>query len=497
MVTFSSARWWALGALVLSVLVLGLDATILNVALPTLATDLRATTGELQWIIDAYMVPFAALMLPAGAFGDRFGRKRVLLGGLAAFGIASVVATFAEGTGSLIAARALMGTGAALIMPLSMSILPSVFGPEERGKAIAVWSAAMALGLPLGPIVGGYLLDHYWWGSIFLINIPVVLVSLVAAAVLLPESRDASATRLDIPGALLSVAGLAALVYGVIQAPIDGWGDPAVLASLAAGVVLLAAFVAVERRATAPMMDLGFFRSRVFLWGAVGATLVSLGMSGLLFVMPQHLQAVLGHDALGTGVRLIPMVAGLMAGGLAGERLVERLGLRSVMTAGLLLLAAGFAVGAATGATSSYGFIAAWLAVVGAGVGLTMVPAMDGVLATLPEERSGSGSATLQTMRQVGGTMGVAGLGSLLSAVYAGGLPSGAPQMAKDSVTAAVALGDPGLLHDAREAFVSGMDVVLLLCGAASLVAAPLMLIFLPRSAPKTAKSEHELTSAR
>ncbi|WP_067135416.1 MFS transporter [Microtetraspora malaysiensis] len=497
MATLSSARWWALGALVLSVLVLGLDATILNVALPTLATDLKATTGELQWIIDAYMVPFAALMLPAGALGDRFGRKRVLLTGLAAFGVASVVATFADGTGALIAARALMGAGAALIMPLSMSILPSVFGPEERGKAIAAWSAAMALGLPLGPVVGGYLLDHYWWGSIFLVNIPVVLVSLVAAAVLLPESRDPSGSRLDLPGALLSVTGLAALVYGVIQAPIDGWRDPGVLASLAAGVALLAAFVAVERRAAAPMMDLAFFRSRVFLWGAAGTTIVSLGMSGLLFVVPQHFQAVLGHDAFGTGVRLIPMVAGLMAGGLAGERLVQRLGLRSVMTAGLLVLTAGFAVGAATSVTSSYGFVAAWLAVVGAGIGLTMVPAMDGVLATLPEERSGSGSATLQTLRQVGSALGVAALGSLLSAVYAAGLPSGAPPAAGDSVTAAVALGDPALLRGAREAFVSGMDVVILLCAAASLLVAVLVWIFIPRPARKTAKSEHELTSAR
>ncbi|WP_067182646.1 DHA2 family efflux MFS transporter permease subunit [Microtetraspora niveoalba] len=497
MATFTSARWWALGALVLSVLVLGLDATILNVALPTLATELRATTGELQWIIDAYMVPFAALMLPAGALGDRFGRKRVLLVGLAAFGVASVLATSAEGTGALIAARALMGAGAALIMPLSMSILPSVFGPEERGRAIAVWSAAMALGLPLGPVVGGYLLDHYWWGSIFLVNIPVVLVSLVAAAVLLPESRGPSGSRLDLPGALLSVAGLAALVYGVIQAPVDGWSDPAVLVSLTSGAVLLAVFVAVERRTAAPMMDLAFFRSRVFLWGAIGATLVSLVMSGLLFVVPQHLQAVLGHDAFGTGVRLIPMVAGLMAGGLAGERLVERLGLRTVMTAGLLLLAAGFAAGATTSTASSYGFAATWLTVVGAGIGLTMVPAMDGVLATLPEERSGSGSATLQTMRQVGGTMGVAALGSLLSAVYAGGLPSGAPAAARDSVTAAVALGDPVLLRAAREAFVSGMDVVILLCGAGSLVVALLVMIFLPGARRKTAKSVHELTSAR
>lgn len=502
MATFTSPkRWWALGALVLSVLVIGLDATVLNVALPTLATDLGATTGDLQWIVDAYMVLFAALMLPAGAFGDRFGRKRLLLGGLAAFGVASVIATVADSTGPLIAARALMGAGAAVIMPLSTSILQVIFGPEERGKAIAAWTAAMALGLPLGPIVGGYLLDHFWWGSIFLLNIPVVAVALVAATVLIPESRDPSGPRLDVPGALLSVTGLAALVYGIIQAPIDGWGEPRVLITVAAGAVLLVAFVVVESRTRQPMMDLSLFRSRVFLWGAIGATFVNLGMSGVLFVVPQHLQAVLGHDAFGTGVRVIPMVAGLMVGGLSGERLMRRFGLRAIMSAGLVLLAAGFGLGALTGVSSGYGYIAAWLTVLGAGVGMAMVPAMDGVLATLPEERSGSGSATIQTMRQVGGTLGVATLGSVLSAVYIAGLPSDAPRAARDSVSAAVAVasGDTALLRGAQEAFVSGMDQVLLLCGAASLLAATLMVIFLPRRTAQqgeTAESNHELTSA-
>ncbi|WP_204057894.1 DHA2 family efflux MFS transporter permease subunit [Microbispora corallina] len=500
----STSRWWALGALVLSVLVIGMDATVLNVALPTLATDLHATTGDLQWIVDAYMVPFAALMLPAGAFGDRFGRKRLLLAGLAAFAVASVIAMVASGTGPLIAARALMGAGGALIMPLSTSILPVIFGPAERGRAIAAWTAAMALGLPLGPIVGGYLLDHFWWGSIFLVNIPVVAAAMLVTAVSVPESRDPSAPRLDLIGALLSVSGLAALVYGIIEAPSQGWGDPAVLAGLGAGLVLLIAFVVVETRRSPAMTDLGLFRSRVFAWGAVGATFVSLGMTGVLFVVPQYLQAVLGHDALGTGVRVIPMVAGLMAGGLVGERLTARLGLRAVMTAGLVVLAAGFGLGATTGAGSGYGLTASWLAVLGAGVGLAMVPAMDGVLAALPEERTGSGSATLQTVRQVGGTLGVAVLGSLLSAVYVAGLPSGAPAAAADSITAAVGVaartGDGALLRTAREAFVSAMDQVLLVCGGVSLLAAVLVAAFLPGSTAqlrKAAESGHELSTAR
>ncbi|MGW5262434.1 MFS transporter [Microbispora sp. NPDC004025] len=503
-----TSRWWALGALVLSALVIGMDATVLNVALPTLAADLHASTGDLQWIVDAYLIPFAALMLPAGALGDRFGRRRLLLAGLAAFGVASVVATYAGGTGALIAARALMGAGGAVIMPLSTSILPVVFPPAERGRAIAVWTAAMALGLPLGPVVGGYLLDHFWWGSVFLVNIPMIVVAAVAVAAFIPESRDPAAPKTDVPGALLSVTGLAALVYGVIEAPARGWGHPSVLGGLGAGAVLLAVFVRVEARARQPMMDLGLFRSRVFVWGAAGATFVSLGMSGVLFVVPQHLQAVLGHDALGTGVRVIPMVAGLMAGGLAGERLTTRLGLRVVMPAGLVVLAAGFLLGAGTtvsgGASSAYGYVAAWLAVLGAGVGLAMVPAMDGVLATLPEERSGSGSATLQTVRQVGGALGVAGLGSMLSAAYASDLPDGVPEAAADSITAAAVLAaraeDAALLSAAREAFVHGMDLVLLVCGATSVLAAVLVAVFLPGSTAgrgKTAESGHELTPAR
>nr|WP_189179555.1 MFS transporter [Microbispora rosea] len=499
-----TSRWWALGALVLSALVIGMDATVLNVALPTLAADLHASTGDLQWIVDAYLIPFAALMLPAGALGDRFGRKRLLLAGLAAFGIASVVATYAGGTGALIAARALMGVGGAMIMPLSTSILPVVFPPAERGRAIAVWTAALALGLPLGPVVGGYLLDRFWWGSVFLVNIPMIVIAMAAVAAFIPESRDPAAPRTDLPGALLSVTGLAALVYGVIEAPVRGWGDARVLAGLGAGAALLAVFVGVEARTRQPMMDLGLFRDRIFVWGAAGATFVNFGMSGVLFVVPQHLQAVLGHDALGAGVRVIPMVAGLMAGGLAGERLTARLGLRVVMPAGLAVLAAGFFLGAATSVSSAYGFVAAWQALLGAGIGLAMVPAMDGVLATLPEERSGSGSATLQTVRQVGGALGVAGLGSLLSAAYASRLPGGVPEAAADSVTAAAALaaraGDAALLSAAREAFVHGMDLVLLVCGAASVLIAVLVAVFLPGSTAgggKRAQSGHELTSAR
>ncbi|GAA0407571.1 MFS transporter [Acrocarpospora corrugata] len=474
----------------LSVLVIGLDATVLNVALPTLAVDLGASTGELQWIVDAYLVTFAALLLPAGVFGDRLGRKRLLVVGLAAFGVASAVAMLADSTGWLIAARALMGVGAALIMPLSTSILPSIFPAGERAKAIAIWTAGMALGLPLGPIVGGYLLDHFWWGSIFLINLPAVAIALVAVVLLVPESRDPASPRLDLPGTLLSVTGLAALVYGVIQAPIDGWGSVGVLTPLTVGLVLLAAFVRIEMRASAPMMDLSLFRDRVFLWGSIGASLVSLGMMGVLFVVPLSLQAVQGFDAMGTGLRITPMILGLMVGGFAGERLLKVAALRPVMTGGLLLLTAGLALGAVL--PGEYAYTATWLVVAGAGVGLTMVPAMDGVLATLPADRTGMGTGVLQTLRQTGGAFGVAGLGSLLSAVYVANLPGSAPEPVRESVAAAVRV--PGFAGAGRDAFAAAMDAVLWSCAAAMLLSAVLVAVFMRGASPEEAgESAHEL----
>ncbi|TKK88227.1 MFS transporter [Herbidospora galbida] len=485
-----TSRYWALSALVLSVLVIGLDATVLNVALPTLAVDLGATTGELQWIVDAYLVVFAALLLPAGVFGDRFGRKKLLVAGLVAFGVASAMAMLADSTAWLIAGRALMGAGAALITPLSTSILPTIFPPAERARAIAVFTAGMAVGLPLGPIVGGYLLDHFWWGSIFLINLPAVAIALLAVVLLVPESRDPQKKGADVPGTLLSVTGLAALVFGVIEAPVRGWGSPQVLGPIAAGLLLLLLFVRVEARAKAPMMDLGLFRDRTFVWGAFGATVVSLGMMGVLFVAPLYLQAVQGFDAMGTGLRIVPMVAGLMVGGLIGERLIRRLSLRVIMGAGLALLASGLMAGAVL--PGDYPYTATWLALTGAGVGLTMVPAMDGLLALLPPDRTGMGNGVLQALRQTGGAFGVAGLGSLLSSVYVHALPPAAPAPVRDSVATAVRV--PGWAEAGRAAFADAMDAVLWACGGLMALAAVLIVTFM-RSAPvePAGESTHEL----
>lgn len=264
---WSHRRWWALGALLLGVLVIGLDTTILNVALPTLATGIHATTSELQWIVDAYVLVFAGLILPMGVLGDRWGRKRVAMIGLTAFAAASVAAATTTDPTTLIAARVFMGFGAAILSPVSVAIIPVLFSPKERGQAIAVTMMTMGVGMPLGPIIGGYLLRHFWWGSVFLINVPVVLVALVAIAVLLPESRDPEPERPDVPGGLLSTTGLVSFVYGVIAAPEHGWTSGVVVASLLGGTALIAAFVWWEQHVPSPMIDLGLFTRPRFLWG--------------------------------------------------------------------------------------------------------------------------------------------------------------------------------------------------------------------------------------
>jgi EmrB/QacA subfamily drug resistance transporter len=472
----SRRRWWALGALVLSLLTIGFDATILNVALPNLATALDAGTAELQWIIDAYILVFAGLLLPAGALGDRYGRKLFLLLGLVLFGGASVVASYAGSAGTVIGARALMGIGAAILTPITGAIIPSLFPVAERTKAIAFMAIGLGAGVPLGPIVGGYLLKHFWWGSVFLVNVPVVIVAIIAVAVLIPESKDPTPRRVDVVGGLLSTAGLVAFVYAVIAAPTDGWTSARVLVGGIGGLALLGGFVSWERRVAEPMIDLRLFGRPRFLWGSVAGTVASFGMFGLLFVLPLYLQAVQGNDALGTGVRLLPMMGGLIVGARASEKIGERFGARVPIVAGLALVTTGLATGAFTTVGSGYGFVATWLSIVGLGIGLSLAPAMAAVLAELPPERAGSGSAVTMALRQVGGALGVALLGSLSSAVYTAhlhrdaGLPPAAAKAVHDSVAGAVAvagkIGDAALAVDARTAFMGAMSAVLVACAA-------------------------------
>ncbi|PWI18206.1 MFS transporter [Streptomyces sp. Act143] len=490
----SPRRWLALAALTLSVLIVGLDGTVINVALPTMAGELHADSSQLQWIGGGYLLALSVAMLPVGVLGDRYGHKRLLLSGIGLFGLASLGGAFADSPGQIIAARAVLGLGAAAIMPLSMAILPRVFAKDELPKAVAVWTAATALGMPVGPVVGGWLLDHFWWGSVFLFNLPVAALALLAGLWLLPrDERRTTTAAFDTLGTVLGGLGIIALVHGTILIPRDGWTGPPVLVSLVAATALLTAFVRHERRTAQPIVDLKLFADRRFLWGTLIAVFVNFAVMGILFVVPQYLEAVLGNDALGTGIRVLPLIGGLMAAATLSESVVPRLGARTVVPFGLALLAAGVLLGATTDTGDGYGFTALWLSLTGLGFGLAVVPATSLVMGALPGEGTGSGTSLLETVQQLGSVLGVAGLGSLLGYGYlarldTARLPTDAADTARDSVSGADAvaaqLNDPGLATQAHEAFVHGMNLVLVVCGAIALLAAVLAARFLPGPVP-------------
>ncbi len=515
----SARRWWALVAIAASVLVVGLDLTVLNLALPTMAVSLHASTGDLQWIVDSYSLVLAALILPAGLLGDRYGRKKMLVVALVIFGVASLACAYASSVGELITARAVLGIGAAAIFPLALSVLPVLFDGADRQRAVAAIGGATMLSFPIGPIVGGYLLDHFWWGSVFLINVPVVVLALIAVTTLLPESRSARRPGIDLPGLVVSGAGLVALTYGFIKAGQDGWSDAAALGLIAAGVVLLALLPLVERQVTnrggQPLADLRLFQSAGFRWGTILATAVSFAMFGIFFALPQYFQDVRGADALGSGVRLLPLIGGMMVGMVAGTRLQSprrggaggaKAGPRLIVTVGYLAMAAGMALGAFTTLSSSTGYTLGWVALAGLGLGLVMPSAMSVALGALSAERSGAGSALLTAMRQVGSTVGVAILGTVISNSYRSGvahdvasLPARAAASVHSGVGAGAAvarqLGSATLLDDVRSAFVHGMDLMLWTCGGIAVACAILALLFLPRRT-ETAESADSADSA-
>jgi MFS transporter, DHA2 family, multidrug resistance protein len=508
----ATRRWGAVAALALSVLVVGLDLTVLNLALPTLARELHASTGDLQWFIAAYSLVVAAALLPAGMLGDRLGRKRVLIVALIVFGASSAACAYSSSAGELIAFRAVLGLGAAAILPLALSVLPVLFTEEERPKAIAAVSAAIFLSYPVGPILGGWLLDRFWWGSVFLINVPVVVVAVTVVALLMPESRSSERPRVDVIGMGISSLGLATLTYGTIKAGENGWGNSVALTGMLGGAAVLVLFVfwerAAERRAIQPLVDLSLFRSARFTWGTVLTTAVSFAMFGILFAMPQYFQDVRGFDALGSGFRLLPLILGMLVGLVLGGRLSEprptgpgtadgaklepKAGAKLLVTVGFAVMALGLVVGAFTKVSSGTGFAAAWFAVAGAGLGLAIPSAMNAALGALSAERSGAGSALISAMRQVGATIGVAALGTILSSVYRGhlhlgGLPPPVAAATRDSVGVGVLvahkLGSAPLLDAVRTAFVHGMDVMLWVCGGIAVANAVLALAFLPRHA--------------
>ncbi len=472
-------RWWTLGVLCLSLIVISLDNTILNTALPSLQRDLDASSSQLQWIVDSYMLVFAGLLLTAGSLGDRFGRRRALEIGMLIFGLGSLLSALAPSAEALIASRALMGVGGAFIMPTTLSILTNVFPANERAKAIGIWAAVSGLGIAIGPVAGGWLIEHASWNAVFLVNLPFVAGALVLGRVLVPESKDPAAPKLDPAGFALSIAGLTALVWSIIEAPASGWDSPRIVAGFAAAAVLLGGFVWWELRAKSPMLDLGFFRNPRFSAASGAITLAFFALFGTIFLLTQFLQGVLGHDPLTAGLWVAPVAAGLMAGAGVSAPLAARLGAKLVVAKGLGVVAIGLLMVTGADAGSGFGTVLAYELVLGLGIGLAMAPATDAVMGSLPVEKSGVGSAVNDTTRTMGGALGVAILGSVLSSIYRGDM-AGLPAAARDSLSGALSLGDPQIAATARDAFVSGMHGAAIVAAAIAMAGAVLALVALP-----------------
>lgn len=493
-------RWWALLAMVPAALIVGIDATVLGLALPALATSLHASTAELQWFVSGYLLVFAAVMVPAGLLADRYGRKRLLLLALVVLGAGSLACAYAGSSTQFLAARMLLGVGAAMVVPAAVGALPSLFPAEERPKAVAAIMAATMLGQPIGPLLGGWLLTSFWWGSVFVINIPVVALALLSAALLVPESRSELRPRIDLAGILTSSAGLAFLTYGIIRAGQDGWGEMIAISAMTAGALVLAVFALIEKRSRQPLVDLRLFRSPGFTWGTLLATLVSFAMMGVLFVTPLYFQEVLGVDAFGNGVRQLPLIATLLLGALLATRAAARLGAGIAVSAGFAVLGLGLALGGLTTAQNGSGSAVLWMAVTGLGLGIALPTTMDAAIGALSPEHASVGSGLIQALRMVGGAFGAAILGSVVNAAYRSeldpsGLPPGIADAARESVSAGVAaagrLGSAELLQAVHTAFVNGMDIALFVCAGAAAVGAGLAARYLPNREAKRAAGLH------
>lgn len=490
-------RWQILAVLCVSLFVIVMDNTIVNVALPTLARELDAGTSSLQWIVDAYTLVFAGLLLAAGGLGDRFGRKGALLAGLALFGAFSAAGAFASTTEQLISARAVMGVGAALIFPTTLAIVVNVFTqPRERAAAIGIWTAIAGVGVALGPISGGWLLEHFSWGSVFLVNVPVTVAGIVGTLVLVPRSRDPRAPRLDLPGLALSIAGVTLLVWSLIEAPSHGWISATTIGGIAGAAVLLAVFSWWERRVPAPLLDVNLFRNMRFTAASLAITLGFFALFGFIFLVTQYLQLVKGYSALQAGVRTLPFAIAMVVAAVSSPKVVQRIGTKLVVAAGLALMAGGFAIASTNDASTSYSVIASAMVLMGFGLGSAAAPATESILASLPREKAGVGSAVNDTTREVGGTLGVAVLGSIMASVYGGRilnalsgtpLPAGLRAAAGDSLAAALQIAGGvggaagrGIALAAQDAFVQAFQIGSVVTGAVALVGALIALLFLP-----------------
>src|SRR5262244_1935020 len=490
-----------LAALLLAAFLVNLDTTLVNVALPAMVRQLHATTTQLQWVVDAYNLVFAALLLTFGSLSDRLGRKGMLLAGLAVVGTASLAGGFTTTPAQLIAARAVMGLGAAMTFPATLSLISNVFTERtERARAIGLWGAIAGVAIALGPIVGGWLLERYSWAAIFIAMAPVAAAAAAAAALAVPASKNPDAAAVDIPGLVLSSATMALLVFTIIEAPTHGWTAARTLAGFAGAAVLLAAFIAAERRAAHPMLDVALFRNMRFSAASGAVTVSFFTLFGFIFLMTQYFQFVRGYGPLSTGVRLVPVALAVGAGSVAGTQFAVRAGTKLIVTTGLVAMAGFYGwVAATTSATLSYSVIAAQMVVYGLGMGLTSAPATESIMGAISRAKAGVGSAVNDSTRLVGGTLGVAVLGSVYASVYASRLtatmpaavPGRAAAIAHQSVGAAyaaagqiAALGHPALglalQHAATDAFLRGLTIGALVAGGVAAAGALLAALFLP-----------------
>jgi EmrB/QacA subfamily drug resistance transporter len=495
-------------SLLLAAFAINLDTTIVNVALPTLVRELHASTTELEWIVDAYNLAFAALVLACGNLSDRLGRKGVLLSGLCVFGLASVAGGLGSSPSELIAARAAMGVGAALIFPATLSLLTNVFTERgERARAIGLWGATAGVGIAAGPIVGGWLLEHYSWSSVFFALAPIAALGAVLIALSVPTSRDPAAPPADRAGLALSTAAMALLIYTIIEAPNQGWGSARSAAGFAGALALLGAFVACERRARAPMLDVALFRNMRFTAASGAVTIAFFSLMGFIFLVTLYFQFLKGYGPLSTGVRLLPVATTVGVTSVLGTRLAVRSGTKLVVAGGLVSLAAGLLWTASASETTSYLTIAAQMVLIGSGIGLTGAPATESIMGAVPRAKAGVGSAVNDATRILGGTLGVAVIGSIYASLYgsrlssarAADVPADVVSTARRSVGAAFEaagkLGgaDGAALHDtASTAFFHGFAVACVVAGCVAVAGALMAAVLIPAQPPQAGAVQPE-----
>ncbi|HWD09856.1 MAG TPA: MFS transporter [Actinomycetota bacterium] len=487
-------RWWTLAVLCLSIFIVFVGNSSLNVTLPTLARDLRATTSQLQWVVALYSLVFAGLLFTTGAIGDRFGRKGALQLGFLLFLAGAGMATLSHSMWELIACRGVMGAGAAFIMPSTLSILINVFPPRERPKAIAIWASIVGAAGAMGPVASGWLLGRYWWGSVFFINIPVIVLALASGHFLVPKSRDPQHARLDPVGGLLSTLGIVALVYALIQAPDQGWLAGATLAAFGLAAATLGAFVAWELHHGEPMLDMRYFKNPAFSTGTGGMILVFLAMYGVIFLLTQYFQLVVGYSALSAAVRMLPIAAIMLIVSPQTPRLSQRFGAHQTVAAGMGLLGIGLLAIIGVGTKADYPYVLLCLLPVVTGMALSMSPMTASIMSAVPPRRAGAGSAMNDATRELGAAFGVAVLGSLAASRYGGqighlvaGLPTSAQAAAKTSLAAALQTAGTlphaagaRLAAGANAAFVSGFHLAVAVGAALAFLSAVIVARYLP-----------------